>query len=59
MIESLAAYRERYRAAPQDAEKLLSVGESPRPIELPSSELAAWTMLGNAVLASDRTIVKD
>jgi hypothetical protein len=59
LAEALAAYRERFGAAPDDAERLLSVGASPRPPELPAAELASWTMLGNAVLASDRTIVKD
>jgi hypothetical protein len=32
---------------------------APRPMDLDPAELAAWTLLANAVLSSDATIVKD
>ena len=59
MIEALEAYRERYRTAPEDAEALVGIGESPVPSDIDPAELAAWTMLANALLASDVVIVKD
>ena len=59
LVETLAVNRARYVAAPDDAAKLLAVGMSPRPDDLDPAELAAWTMLANAVLSSDATIVKD
>jgi hypothetical protein len=59
MADTLARNRERYAAAPMDAEKLVSVGYAPRSGDIEAAELAAWTMLVNAVLSSDGTIVKD
>ena len=59
LLEALEAYRLRYEAAPDDAAALVSVGESKTPEDIPASELAAWTMLANALLASDAAIVKD
>jgi hypothetical protein len=59
MHETLARNRERYTAAPADAEKLVSVGTAPRSADIAAPELAAWTMLVNAILSSDGTIVKD
>ncbi|MFM7051941.1 MAG: PSD1 and planctomycete cytochrome C domain-containing protein [Planctomycetota bacterium] len=59
MQATLERNRERYRAAPEDAMKLVEVGEAPRAEGIDAPELAAWTMLANAVLSSDATIVKD
>jgi hypothetical protein len=59
LVETLAANRARYVAAPEEAAKLLAVGMAPRPSDLDPAELAAWTLLANAVLSSDATIVKD
>ena len=59
LVETLAANRARYVAAPEEAAKLLAVGMAPRPSDLDPAELAAWTLLANAVLTSDATIVKD
>ncbi len=59
-IERLAArlreLRLRYEAAPADAEKLAQVGMAPRPSSLPLPELAAWTLIANALLSLDATI---
>ena len=55
----LAENRARYGAKPEDAEKLLDVGDAKSSADIPAPELAAWTMLANAVLSSDATIVKD
>ncbi|MFM7133817.1 MAG: PSD1 and planctomycete cytochrome C domain-containing protein [Planctomycetota bacterium] len=59
MQGTLARFRERFGGAPDDAMKLVAVGEAPRAADLDAAELAAWTMLANAVLSSDATIVKD
>ena len=57
--DAIARYRDRYRAAPEDAKSLLAVGETMPPEGIDPAELAAWTMLANAVLCSDAAIVKD
>ncbi len=59
MLETLAANRARYRENPEDAERFLDVGEAASSAEIEAGELAAWTLLANAVLSSDATIVKD
>ena len=59
MSRVLAENRARYAAKPEDAEKLLDVGEVKSSADIDAAELAAWTMLANAVLSSDATIVKD
>lgn len=55
---ALAAFQERYSASPEDAEKLLAAGMAMRPEGLDSANLAAWTMLANAMLALDETITQ-
>ncbi|MFM1823239.1 MAG: hypothetical protein RI967_1505 [Planctomycetota bacterium] len=61
MAATLARHRARYTAAPDDARKLVMVGESPIDPALADdpAELAAWTLVANAVLSSDAVIVKD
>ena len=58
-IETLAAFRDRYGTDRPAAESLLMVGEIPAPTGIDPAELAAWTMVANAVLSSDAAIVKD
>jgi mono/diheme cytochrome c family protein len=48
----------KYKQNPAAATKLTSAGESPRPAEMDTSELAAWTALGNVLLNLDETITK-
>jgi hypothetical protein len=50
---------ENYRQHPEDAVKLVSAGEAPRPPELDPSELAAWTCVCNALLNLDEAITKE
>ena len=59
MLEAVAAYRDRYRAAPDDAIALVSLGEAPVADDQDPVELASWTMIANAILSSDAAIVKD
>lgn len=54
--KALDSFLQRYQASPEDAASLLSAGSSMRPAELDPATLAAWTMLGNALLALDETI---
>lgn len=51
-------YVEQYRAEPESATKLLSVGESGRNESLDVAELAAWTMIANLLLNLDETVTK-
>jgi hypothetical protein len=58
--EALAAERLRWGGTgAADAEKLVAVGEAPVRAGIPASEVAAWTMVSHAILASDLAIVKD
>ena len=60
LLEALGRERERWAAdRAADAERLVSVGHAPRAEGIDPRELAAWTMIANAILASDATIVKD
>jgi hypothetical protein len=47
---ALEKFRARYQAAASDASNLVAIGAFPKPDSLPVSELAAWTLLANAVL---------
>jgi hypothetical protein len=48
-----------YQAHPEDAEKLLHVGESKADAKDKPAELAAWTMVASAILNLDETITKE
>lgn len=56
---TLRAHRARYQAATDDALLLMAVGESPPPAPAESPETAAWTLIANAILCSDASLVKD
>ena len=49
----------RYRARPDDALKLVSVGEAPRDAKLNVPELAAYTTAASVILNMDETITKE
>lgn len=51
--------RAHYDSARADAEKLLSVGESPRDKKLDPVDLAAWTMVTSTILNMDETVTKN
>ncbi|MEE2908698.1 MAG: DUF1553 domain-containing protein [Planctomycetota bacterium] len=57
--ETLVEYRQKFGVDSERATQLVAVGEAPIAEDLPAAELAAWTMLVNAVLSSDAAIVKD
>ena len=48
--------KQRYAASKEDAEALLSIGETPRLDTLDAVEHAAWTKVAATVLASDVAI---
>jgi hypothetical protein len=57
--DALEAFTERYTEFPDDAAKLLMQGEAPVMEEIDAPQLAAWTMLANALLALDETISRN
>ena len=59
LTESLATFRARFAAAPEDAKKLIAVGESKAPMALAPPELAAWTLLASSLFSLDATLCKD
>ncbi len=59
LVGALSDFRTRYEASPEDAEKLLGVGEYPAlggddPVK--RSELAAWTMIASTFFSLDAMI---
>jgi hypothetical protein len=50
--------RARFAADPSAAQKLMQVGESPRGRELDPVELAAWTVVAQAILNLDEVITR-
>jgi len=60
VLESLlATHRDAYRADPEAAAELLSVGEAATPESLDASELAAWTSVTRAVLNLHEVITRN
>lgn len=58
LSDVLAEFRERFKACPEDAAKIISIGEAPMASDLDPSELAAWTMICNAALNLDACITR-
>ena len=56
--DSLAKLRAYYENNPEDAARLLNVGESPPDASLDPAMLAAWTMLANQLLNLDEVLNK-
>jgi len=54
----LSEQRNRYRTHPDEAEKTLSIGESPRDKSLPAPEHAAWTLVCNLILNLDEALTQ-
>jgi hypothetical protein len=59
LLETLAAQRARYGADAEAARKLVAVGESPVPTDLPPAELAAFAVVGNLLLNLDEVVTKN
>jgi hypothetical protein len=58
VLSSYRDYLSYYDSVPSDAEKLLSVGESKAPANLPAAKLAAMTMVANEVMNLEEVLVK-
>ncbi len=58
LLGSFRYYLEQYRADPEAALKLLSIGESSRNEKLNASELAAYTAVASLILNLDETVTK-
>ena len=58
LADELDAYEGFYTARPEEAGKLVGVGESPRDTGLAVAELAAYTALARVLLNLDETITK-
>ncbi len=58
VLDSYRDYLSYYDAKPQDAEKLLTVGESKADPRLPKPKLAAMTMVTNELMNLDEVLVK-
>ena len=48
----------KFKAAPEEAKKLTSVGETAAPSDIDTTELAAWTIIANQILNMDETLNK-
>jgi hypothetical protein len=59
LLAALKDFRDRYAQSTEDAAKLLAIGDSKPSESLAKPELAAWTMVANAVLNLHETITQD
>jgi hypothetical protein len=56
-FDLLAQMQNRFQAAPEDAGKLLAIGDAPRDGSLDPAQHAAWTQVATTLLASDRALL--
>jgi hypothetical protein len=59
VLDALGGHRERYASDPMAAAKLVALGESKPPAEVPAPELAAWTLVANMILNLDETLTRN
>ena len=59
LADTLATERARYANDDAAAKKVISVGESPVPGDVPAPELAAYTMIANLLLNLDEAVTKN
>ena len=57
--EALKTHRTHFAAAPAEAAKVLTNGESKPKAVLPAPEFAAWTMVANLLLNLDETVTRN
>ncbi len=58
LLGDFVAYRNEYKADPEAAKQLVSVGETAPSTKISAEELAAWTMVASTLLNLDETISK-
>ena len=59
LVHTHANFLKQFRAAPDDARKLLSIGASKPPVALPLGKHAAMTMIASLLMNLDETITKE
>jgi hypothetical protein len=59
LTSSLEHYRERYQSQPDDAAKMLKIGESPVDANLPPAEIAAHAAIAGLLLNLDEALTKE
>jgi hypothetical protein len=59
LAKLLEKHRTQYAADPKSAEAIVAVGISPRPKELNTTELAAWTSVSRVLLNLNETITRN
>jgi hypothetical protein len=59
LAQNLAAQQKRYAAAPEEAKKAVTFGESKPAEKLDAAELAAYTMVANVLLNLDEAVTKN
>ncbi len=59
ILDVYAKNLDTFTKTPEDAKKLINVGESKPSEELDATQLAAWTMIGNMILNLDETVTKE
>jgi hypothetical protein len=59
LLGVLEKHRKDYAAKPEEAKKLLAVGDAPAPEDVPPAELAAWTSVCRVVLNLHETITRE
>lgn len=58
LVDSLREFLAYYQSNPQDATKLIEVGETPAIDSIPAPTLAAWTLVCNQVMNLDEVVCK-
>jgi hypothetical protein len=58
LIEVLEKHRKDFAEKPEEAKKLIAVGDAPAPEDIPSDELAAWTSVCRVILNLHETITR-
>jgi hypothetical protein len=59
LLADFAAYRAEFTKAPNEATRLLAIGERPTDKTLPKPELAAYTLIANTILNLDEAITEN
>ena len=59
LIQLHKGYLDEFQKTPENAEKLLSAGESSRDTNLPPADLAAWTMVCHLLLNLSETVTQN
>ena len=59
ILKDLKGHREEFESNPNDAAKLVAIGEKPADPEYKVTELASWTMIANLIMNMDEFVTKN